>query len=74
MAGIPRGEGIGAPAIRFGYCRYETGVVIVAVLILLLAAQMMQLGVDKLSAYFQKYSFVLKTNRVLGFRETQNSS
>lgn len=43
MAGIVGGGGIGDLAIRYGYYRYETGVMIVTVLILLILVQAIQL-------------------------------
>ena len=43
MAGIVGGGGIGDLAIRYGYYRYETGVMVVTVLILLILVQSIQL-------------------------------
>jgi len=54
MAGIVGGGGIGDLAIRFGYYRYETGVMIVTVLILIVLVQFIQFAGDKLSTVFTK--------------------
>lgn len=54
MAGIVGGGGIGDLAIRFGYYRYETGVMITTVLILILLVQGIQIAGDKLSRVFSK--------------------
>lgn len=54
MAGIVGGGGIGDLAIRYGYYRYETGVMIVTVLILVVLVQIIQLGGDALSTKFTK--------------------
>ncbi len=50
MAGIVGGGGIGDLAIRYGYYRYETGVMIVTVIILLVLVQSIQLIGDTLAA------------------------
>lgn len=49
MAGIVGGGGIGDLAIRYGYYRYETGVMIVTVIILLILVQSIQLIGDALA-------------------------
>ena len=49
MAGIVGGGGIGDLAIRYGYYRYETGVMVVTVLILLILVQSIQLIGDALA-------------------------
>lgn len=49
MAGIVGGGGIGDLAIRYGYYRYETGVMVVTVLILLILVQVIQLTGDALA-------------------------
>lgn len=54
MAGIVGGGGIGDLAIRYGYYRYETGVMIVTVLILVVLVQIIQLGGDALATKFTK--------------------
>jgi D-methionine transport system permease protein len=42
MAGIVGGGGLGDIAIRFGYYRYETGVMIVTVVLLVIIVQFFQ--------------------------------
>lgn len=54
MAGIVGGGGIGDLAIRYGYYRYETGVMIVTVVILVVLVQFIQLVGDKLAIVFTK--------------------
>ena len=54
MAGIVGGGGIGDLAIRYGYYRYETGVMIVTVLILLILVQSIQIFGDMLATKFSK--------------------
>lgn len=54
MAGIVGGGGIGDLAIRYGYYRYETGVMIVTVLILVALVQVIQIGGDALSTKLTK--------------------
>ncbi|MEQ8153826.1 MAG: methionine ABC transporter permease [Clostridiaceae bacterium] len=54
MAGIVGGGGIGDLAIRFGYYRYETGVMAATVLILVLLVQGIQFAGDKLAVKFSK--------------------
>ena len=49
MAGIVGGGGLGDLAIRYGYYRYETGVMVVTVLILLILVQSIQLVGDALA-------------------------
>ena len=46
MAGIVGGGGIGDLAIRYGYYRYETGVMIVTVVIFVALVQIVQIGGD----------------------------
>lgn len=46
MAGIVGGGGIGDLAIRYGYYRYETGVMIVTVVILVALVQLVQIAGD----------------------------
>lgn len=43
MAGIVGGGGIGDLAIRYGYQRYETGVLIICIVILMIIVQLLQL-------------------------------
>ena len=54
MAGIVGGGGIGDLAIRYGYYRYETGVMIITVIILVVIVQAFQLLGDNLSKKFLK--------------------
>lgn len=54
MAGIVGGGGIGDLAIRYGYYRYETGVMVVTVLILLILVQAIQLIGDSLATKLSK--------------------
>lgn len=42
MAGIVGGGGIGDLAIRFGYYRYETDVMVITVIILIILVQIVQ--------------------------------
>lgn len=42
MAGIVGGGGLGDIAIRFGYYRYETGMMVVTVVLLVLVVQIFQ--------------------------------
>lgn len=54
MAGIVGGGGIGDLAIKYGYFRYETGVMIITVIILVVIVQAFQLLGDNLSKKFSK--------------------
>ncbi len=54
MAGIVGGGGIGDLAIRYGYYRYETGVMIVTVLILVVLVQGIQFIGDAFSTKLSK--------------------
>lgn len=54
MAGIVGGGGIGDLAIRYGYYRYETGVMIATVIILIVLVQGIQFIGDRLSLVFYK--------------------
>lgn len=54
MAGIVGGGGIGDLAIRYGYYRYETGVMIVTVIILVVLVQVIQLIGDGLAKKFSR--------------------
>ena len=49
MAGIVGGGGIGDLAIRFGYYRYETNVMLITVILLVLLVQFVQSGGDYIS-------------------------
>lgn len=54
MAGIVGGGGIGDLAIRFGYYRYETGVMLATVLLLIFLVQGIQLFGDTLARRFTR--------------------
>jgi D-methionine transport system permease protein len=54
MAGIVGGGGIGDLAIRYGYYRYETGVMIITVLILVILVQSIQFIGDALAIKFSR--------------------
>lgn len=54
MAGIVGGGGIGDLAIRFGYYRYETGVMLATVLLLIFLVQGIQLLGDTLARRFTR--------------------
>lgn len=54
MAGIVGGGGIGDLAIRYGYYRYETGVMATTVIILIVVVQLIQLIGDRLAVVFSK--------------------
>jgi len=49
MAGIVGGGGVGDLAIRFGYYRYQTNVMLVTVLVLIVLVQVVQIFGDKLA-------------------------
>lgn len=42
MAGVVGGGGLGDIAIRYGYYRYETGIMIVTIIILVVLVQILQ--------------------------------
>ena len=42
MAGIVGGGGLGDIAIRYGYYRYETGIMLITVLVLVILMQVLQ--------------------------------
>lgn len=54
MAGIVGGGGIGDLAIRFGYYRYETNVMIVTVIALVVLVQVIQILGDRLARHADK--------------------
>ncbi|WP_018607245.1 methionine ABC transporter permease [Uliginosibacterium gangwonense] len=51
MAGIVGGGGVGDLAIRFGYYRYQTNVMLVTVFILIVLVQFVQIAGDRLATY-----------------------
>lgn len=52
MAGIVGGGGIGDLAIQFGYYRYETGVMLVTVILLVVIVQIAQVVGDRIAEHF----------------------
>lgn len=54
MAGVVGGGGLGDLAIRFGYQRFQTDVMVVTVLLLILLVQALQTGGDRLVARFSR--------------------
>jgi len=54
MAGIVGGGGIGDLAIQFGYYRYETGVMVVTVVLLVIVVQLAQLIGDRVARIFTR--------------------
>lgn len=54
MSGVIGGGGLGDLAIRFGYQRFQTSVMIVTVLILLVLVQILQMLGDRLVRTFQR--------------------
>lgn len=53
MSGVIGGGGLGDLALRFGYQRYQSDVMLVTVLILIVLVQLLQMFGDKLAAWFQ---------------------
>ena len=49
MAGIVGGGGVGDLAIRYGYYRYQTGVMVITVVILIALVQVIQVAGDKVA-------------------------
>jgi D-methionine transport system permease protein len=54
MAGIVGGGGVGDLAIRFGYYRYQTDIMIITVLLLIILVQIIQTIGEKASRKVQK--------------------
>jgi len=54
MAGIVGGGGVGDLAIRFGYYRYQTDIMIITVIALIILVQAVQAGGDYFTKYFDK--------------------
>ena len=50
MAGMVGGGGIGNLAVQYGYYRYETGVMIFTIIVLVLVVQLAQFIGDKVAA------------------------
>lgn len=53
MSGVIGGGGLGDLAVRFGYQRYQSDVMLVTVLILVVLVQLLQMVGDKLAARIQ---------------------
>ena len=49
MAGIVGGGEVGDLAIRFGYYRYQTDVMLITVAVLIVLMQLVQMGGDKIA-------------------------
>ncbi|OLS60849.1 methionine ABC transporter permease [Pseudomonas putida] len=54
MAGVIGGGGLGDLAIRFGYQRFQTDVMVVTVLLLILLVQALQMSGDRLVRHFTR--------------------
>ena len=54
MAGVVGGGGIGDLAIRFGYYRYDTTIMVVTVIILIVLVQIIQFAGDRISKAIDK--------------------
>lgn len=54
MAGVVGGGGLGDLAIRFGYQRFQTDVMVVTVLLLILLVQALQVSGDRLVRYYSR--------------------
>ncbi|CAM3946858.1 D-methionine transport system permease protein MetI [Pseudomonas reidholzensis] len=54
MAGVIGGGGLGDLAIRFGYQRFQTDVMVVTVLLLILLVQALQMSGDRLVRHFNR--------------------
>ena len=54
MSGLVGGGGLGDLAIKYGYNRYETEVMIVAVVVMVLLVQLLQMAGDRLVRHFTR--------------------
>ena len=54
MAGVIGGGGLGDLAIRFGYQRFQTDVMVVTVLLLIALVQILQMSGDRLVRYMSR--------------------
>ncbi|EOS58735.1 MULTISPECIES: methionine ABC transporter permease [Paenibacillus] len=54
MSGMVGGGGLGDLAIRYGYYRYETGIMIVSVIFMVILVQVLQMLGDRLVIYFTR--------------------
>jgi D-methionine transport system permease protein len=59
LAGTFGAGGLGDVAVRFGYSRFKTDILIAAVLVLIILVQLVQLLGDKVSRYITKKRFLL---------------
>ena len=54
MAGVVGGGGLGDLAVRFGYQRFQTDVMVVTVLMLIALVQLLQMSGDRLVRYVSR--------------------
>ncbi|PWG73273.1 metal ABC transporter permease, partial [Enterococcus hirae] len=54
MAGVVGGGGLGDLAIRYGYQRFQTDVMIITVVLLVVLVQLLQMLGDRLVLYFSR--------------------
>jgi D-methionine transport system permease protein len=54
MSGMVGGGGLGDLAIRYGYYRYETGIMIVSVIFMVILVQLLQMLGDRLVIFFTR--------------------
>ena len=54
MSGVIGGGGLGDLAVRYGYQRFQTDVMVVTVLILIVLVQVLQWAGDKAVAHFTR--------------------
>ena len=54
MAGIVGGGGVGDLAIRYGYYRYQTNVMIITIIALVIIVQAVQFAGDRIAAAIDK--------------------
>lgn len=54
MAGTVGGGGLGDLAIRYGYQRFNVGVMIATIVVLIIMVQLLQMGGDRLSRYYNR--------------------
>ncbi|GJM74742.1 hypothetical protein HMSSN036_69580 [Paenibacillus macerans] len=54
MSGMVGGGGLGDLAIRYGYQRYETGVMLVSVVFMVILVQVLQMLGDRLVIFFTR--------------------
>jgi len=54
MSGVIGGGGLGDLAVRFGYQRFRTDVMVVTVMLLLILVQLLQMAGDRLVHHFSR--------------------